>query len=217
MQRFRTRRKKVQLVILPLLIAFSLLFFYGTTMAADESHDTGHGTAQTEGAGHGEGDAGAVKDLFSRILNFTAMVVILFIVLKKSNALGLFSNRVQEIKQTMDRLKQEKQESEQKYEEIEQKLKDFEQERSAILEQARKDGEAEKERIIAEAKERARQIQDQAEKNIQHEIQAAKDRLRNEVVDLAARKAEETITRELNDEDQDRLVNDFIERVGQVN
>ena len=56
----------------------------------------------------------------------------------------------------------------------------------------------------------------QAELTIQQEMQSAKERLRREVMDLAAEKAQETIANEMTDEDQDRLVSEFIERVGKI-
>ena len=74
----------------------------------------------------------------------------------------------------------------------------------------------EKERIIAEANLRVQQIIEQAENTIQQEMQSARDRLKQEVVNLASQKAEEIIAREMTDEDQDRLVQDFIERVGKI-
>ena len=75
---------------------------------------------------------------------------------------------------------------------------------------------AEKERIVADARERVKGIIAQAELTIQQEIHSAKDRLKQEVVNLAAQKAQEIITKKLTDKDQDHLVNDFIERVGKL-
>ena len=75
------------------------------------------------------------------------------------------------------------------------------------------EGVAEKERIVAEAKERAAQILAQADVTIEREIQAARDRLKEELVDVAAQKAREIITKDITDSDQDNLVNEFIESV----
>jgi F0F1-type ATP synthase membrane subunit b/b' len=47
-------------------------------------------------------------------------------------------------------------------------------------------------------------------------MQSTVARLRQEVVDLAAQKAEEIISKGLTDKDQDNLVNEFIERVGRL-
>ncbi len=57
---------------------------------------------------------------------------------------------------------------------------------------------------------------EQAGVSIQYEIQTAKEKLKQEVVALAAQRAEEIIAREMTDKDQDRLVNEFIERLGKT-
>ena len=110
----------------------------------------------------------------------------------------------------------EKEEAESRCQDVEKQLKDFEEKRRAIIDQFRKEGLAEKEKIIAEAKERVTQIIEQSELTIQQEIQAARDRLKHEVVDLAAQKAREIIEKEIDEKDQDNLVNEFIERVGKI-
>jgi F0F1-type ATP synthase membrane subunit b/b' len=44
-------------------------------------------------------------------------------------------------------------------------------------------------------------------------LEAAKERLKQEVVDIAANKAQDMIVSQIKDSDQDHLVNEFIERV----
>jgi F-type H+-transporting ATPase subunit b len=69
---------------------------------------------------------------------------------------------------------------------------------------------------LAEARDRAKQILEQAEMSIQYELQTAKEKLKDEVVAVAAQRAEEIIAREMTDRDQDRLVNEFIETLGKT-
>ena len=52
--------------------------------------------------------------------------------------------------------------------------------------------------------------------SIQYEMQTAKEKLKQDVVALAAQRAEEIIAREMTDKDQDRLVNEFIEKLGKT-
>jgi F-type H+-transporting ATPase subunit b len=144
------------------------------------------------------------------------MVIILLWALKKANIKGLLSKRIEDIRQKLEALRNEKNEAERNYHDIEAKLKAFEKERMEILEQYRQEGEAEKEKILAEAALRVQQIIEQAEATIAQEMQSARDRLKQEVVGLAALKAKEIIAREINDQDQDRLVQDFIEKVGKI-
>ncbi|MBW1798666.1 MAG: ATP synthase F0 subunit B, partial [Deltaproteobacteria bacterium] len=104
-----------------------------------------------------------------------------------------------------DDLNAEKDTAEGRFQELEKKLKEFEVQKQEIIEQFKADGAAEKEKIIAEAKEGANQILIQADLTIEREIQAARDRLRQEVVEVAARNAQEIIEREIKDGDQDHL------------
>ncbi|MCF8061387.1 MAG: ATP synthase F0 subunit B [Deltaproteobacteria bacterium] len=209
-----------------LALVFAFLFLAGLagTSQVLAVEDTAHGetaaTGHQEAAGaadHGEDhDSGAMLDLLARFINFALLVIILAVVLKKSNALGFFSDRVQEIRNRMERLQQEKEEAESRYREIRQKLTDFESEKEGILAEARRDGEAEKAKIISEAERRVAQMLEQVETAVQHELEDARGRLREEVAELAADKAREIISRELGEDDQDRLVSEFIEKVGKV-
>ena len=125
-----------------LILLVSILFFAGltgTVMATPAGDESAHGSGSAV-AGHGEGaaaeshgdahhDEGAMLDLLARFINFALLVIILAVVLKKSNALGFFSDRVTEIKNRMEQLQREKEEAEAKYKEVQRKLTDFEAER----------------------------------------------------------------------------------------
>jgi len=163
------------------------------------------------GAAH-EGD-GRLVNLGARAINFALMVLILYLVLRKSPVKDFFSRRTEEIKQKFEELKREKDSAESRYAELERKLEEFEVKKKEIIEQYKAEGAAEKEKIIEEATKRAKQILEQADLTIQRELQTAKNILQRELLDLAARKAEEIIAKEIKDSDQDKLVNEFIDRV----
>lgn len=163
-----------------------------------------------EGGGHG---GGSVTDLLYRILNFGLMVVVLVVVIRKTTIKDFFSNRKEEIRKKLEELKRDKEIAENRCGELEKKLEEFELQKKEIIDQFRADGALEKEKIIAEAKERAAQILIQSDLTIEREIQAARNRLRQEVVDVAATRAEQIIARQIQESDQDHLVTEFIERV----
>ena len=167
-------------------------------------------------AGGAADRSGDLLDLLYRFINFALLVIILFVVLKKVPIKEFFSSRIEGIKKELEDLKKQKETAERKARDLESKLNAFAGERGEILAQYRADGLAEKERILAEAKERAKQILGQAEVSIQYEMQTAKEKLKQEVVALAAQRAEEIIAREMTDKDQDRLVNEFIEKLGKT-
>jgi F-type H+-transporting ATPase subunit b len=166
--------------------------------------------------GGGADRSADLLDLLYRWINFALLVIILVVVLRKVPIKEYFSSRIQRIQKELEDLKTQKESTQRKAQELESKLKAFEEERKGILEQYRAEGLAEKERILAEARDRAKQILEQAEVSIQYEMQTAKEKLKEEVVTLAAQKAEEIIAREMTDKDQDRLVDDFIEKLGKT-
>jgi F-type H+-transporting ATPase subunit b len=155
-------------------------------------------------------------DLLYRFINFALLVIILFLVLRKVPLKEYFSSRIEGIKKELEDLKRQRQAAEAKARDLESKLKAFEAERKEILAQYRADGLAEKERILAEAGVRTKQILEQAEVTIRHEMQTAKEKLKQEIVALAAQRAEEIIAREMTDSDQDRLVSEFIDKLGKT-
>lgn len=167
-----------------------------------------------ESGGHGGGqDSGRLLDLLYRFINFALLVIILFVVVRKSALKDMFAARKEEIRKKLDDLTRARSEAERRYQEIEKKLRAFEERKKEIIEQYRKEGLAEKEKITQEAHERAKLLLRQAEVAIEREIHEARDRLKLEVVNAAAEKARDMIAKEMKDSDQDRLVQEFIKKV----
>ena len=184
----RKNRSRALLVVGALMV---FLFVCGASYASsggeEAGHDStavsGHDTAVSgseaqgaHGGGQGAHDSGKkMTDLIYRAVNFSLLVIILFVVVKKTPIKDFFANRIEEIKNNFEDLNKEKELAEKRYQELEQKLKDFEASRQEIIDQYKAEGETEKDKIIAEAEQRATQILAQAELTIQREIQAAGD------------------------------------------
>jgi F-type H+-transporting ATPase subunit b len=219
MQGFKYAKGYILLAIF--LICFGCLGL-NPVIAEEAAHAPASANLQTTGHGEGqetehEGDRkGDLLDLLYRFINFALLVIILFIVIKKSPIKGFFAARGEEIRKKLDDLKKEKEEAESRYQEIERQLRDFDEKRRDIIDQYKKEGLAEKERIIAEANERVKQIIDQSELTIQQEIQAARDKLKQDIVELAAQKASEIMANKIDERDQDNLIDEFIERLGKT-
>ena len=168
----RTKRIIFSLVF---LIICSLLPF-SSIRAEESTHSDVSHSVQTSvndvnhDATHNGDRSGDLIDLFYRFINFTLLVIILFVVIKKTKIMDHLSTRGEEIKQRLSDLKREKEEAESKYRELETKLRDFETKRKGLLDQYRKEGLAEKDKIISEAKERVKQILEQSELTIQQEM-----------------------------------------------
>jgi F-type H+-transporting ATPase subunit b len=184
---------------------------HSLTVQTSENNQRPHETAAN---GDNRGD---LTDLFYRFINFTLLVVILFIVVKKTKLSDQLSMRGEEIRQRLSDLHREKEDAENRYRETEARLKAFEIDRKEILEQYKKEGLAEKDKIISQARKSVKQILEQSELAIRQEVQSARDQLKQEVAGLAAQRAGEIIDKELDEKDQDNLVNEFIEKVGKAN
>jgi F-type H+-transporting ATPase subunit b len=219
---FKVQDKKRVLFSAIFFILFSFLF-YCPALGEERSHPSVDEAVHTadngishEG-GHSEDRSADLIDLLYRFESFLLLVIILFIVIKKTKITDYFSARSEEIRNKLEDLRREKEETESKYQEMEKKLKEFEGKRKEIIDQYKKEGLAEKDKIIEEAKVRVKQIIDQSEMTIQQEIQAARDSLKFDIVELAAQKAQQIISREMDERDQNRLITEFLERVGKEN
>jgi len=193
-----TKRKWALAIGCALLVLF---FFCGLSLASGGGE---------QGGAH---ESNKLLDLLYRCLNFAMLVIILFVVIRKTAVKDFFSARRAEIEKKFEDLKGDRDAAESRYQELEKKLKEFEVKKKEIIEQFKADGAAEKEKIIAEARKRADEILAQADLTIELQIQATRDRLRQETVDTAAENARQIVAKEMKDSDQDRLVDEFIDRV----
>lgn len=168
----------------------------------------GGGGHQTSSLSHEK-----LMDLLWRVMNFTGLVIILVMALKKPLANAL-NGRRQAIARQFEELDIQKAEAERKYREYEAKLASLDAEVKNIIDAAVAQGETEKKRIIEEANRAAGDIKRQAEMAVQYELAAAKRRLRAEVADQAVEMAEQLISKNLQESDQIRLVENYLEKVG---
>ena len=83
-----------------------------------------------------------------------------------------------------------------------------------VIEQAMAQAQTEKARILAEAEQMAEDIRHQAQAAVQGEIESAKRRLREDIAEAAAKMAEELLRNNLSEADQNRIAEQYLERVG---
>jgi len=218
----RGHLKRTFLLSAIIIILFSFLninhaFSEETPPAAHEKTVQAESSEGGAEGAHEKDRTGDLIDLGYRFLNFTLLVVVLGYGIKKAKLMDYLSARSEEIRSRLDDLKNGKEEAERKYQDIEAKLKDFESKRRDILEEYRKEGIAEKERIIRDARERADQIIVQSEATIKQEMLSVRNRLKQEIVDLAIGQARDIIQKEINEKDHDDLIDEFITKVGRLN
>lgn len=150
------------------------------------------------------------------IVNF----LILTAILKKflfGPIVKTLESRAEAVKQNIDSAEADKMAASQLKAEYNTQLQNAQIEAQQIVATAKKAAENTKNEILEEAKISASKVKDKAVKEIEEEKQAAIQQLKGEVSTLSVMLAEKIIGRSLNPEDHKKLVNDFMEEVGELN
>jgi F-type H+-transporting ATPase subunit b len=174
-----------------------------------------YASADAHGAAGGGIPEHKLWDLLYRTLNFIALAAILIHFLKKPIVNGLNSRR-ESIKEQLETLESRKAEAEQMYKEAEAKLTKLDDEVNTIIAEAVSQGEAEKVKILEDAERSAGDIKRQAEMAVAHELTVAKTSLKAEVAEQAVLLAEELIKKNLQQADQDKMVAEYLDKVGGI-
>ncbi len=96
------------------------------------------------------------------------------------------------------------------------KLAGLETEVQSILASLRQEGERERNRVVSEAQATAVKIKEDASFLAEQEVKMARQKLREEMAELAAATARPLVERNLSSADQTRLADDFIQTIGQT-
>jgi len=168
-----------------------------------------------EGGAHGGGHDGAAqwKDFMWRCIDFAALVLIMVWAVKKADMKKALADRQAGIDKALREADEMKSAAEKKFAEYNAKLAQANKETEELQKVIREDGLAEKARIVAEAKIAAEKIKDQAKTMADQEIVRARTELREEASRLAVQLAEQTLKSAMKQEDQDRLVGEYLTKV----
>lgn len=228
MKRVKQAARLTLLAMMTLWFAFSATAVFASS-AAQDTHAAdpaihaapadGHGDAAAEhGGGHAVKNslsAEKLKDLAFRIMNFAVLLFLLVKFTAKPIGSGLAARRKQ-IKDELEDLETRKQTAQDSYRDFEAKLATVEQEIDLVVEKAVAQAQVEKTKILEKAEQAAADIQRQAEMTIQKEIMEARRSLKNEVAEQAAVMAEGLIVKNLTQDDQVKIVEDYLAKVGAV-
>lgn len=168
-------------------------------------------------AASGEGEHGAepkgwVATDNYRVMNFAVLAIALVFLLRKPLSQAL-NGRITGIKKQLADLEGRKEAAEKELVVYNQKLAQLEQEAGKLIGEYVKQGEDAKARILKEAEAAAEKFETQARRNIEHEFEEAKVKLKQEAFEKALVKAEEMIKEKMTSKDQDRLVNEYLKKV----
>lgn len=194
--RFMRKHSKT---IIPAASAF-LFIFAGIALASSGGE---HGAAAPKGW--------MATDTY-KVMNFAVLMIALFYIARKPVA-EFFSSRVKAIKDELADLEQKKAAAEKSLAEYAEKMASLDQESERIVETYVKQGEVAKQRILAEAEAQAAKLEESARRNIEQEFKAAKLKLQQEIAEKALEQAETLVKELINSDDQDRLVDEYLDKV----
>jgi len=195
-------------VVFSVIMAIMILFFYaGVALGSSDS-------SGSSGGEHGEehGTKGWVATDTYRVMNFAVLAVALFFILRKPVSQAL-NGRIKDIQNQLSDLEEKKNEAEKKLAEYDKKIASLDKEAEKIIAEYIKQGEEAHKKILEESKKEAVKLEEQAKRKIDHEFNAAKQELQTEILEKALAKAEGLVKEKITSEDQDRLVDEYLDKV----
>lgn len=187
----------------------------GTAAGHGEAVVGEHAAAGAHGAVRNSLSPEKLKDLGLRVMNFVALMIILIKFGAKPIGAAL-SGRRKQVKEDLESVEAKKVEAERSYKEFSAKLASVEKDVGLIVEKAIAQAEIEKVKIIERAEKMAEDIKRQAQMAVANEVTAARRMLKNEIADKAAVMAEALIIKNLTADDQVKIVEDYLDKVGAI-
>ena len=171
-----------------------------------------------EGEAHGGGHGGAqLKDFMWRCIDFAALVVIIVWAVKKADMKKALADRQASIEKSLREADEMTASAAKKFAEYNEKIAQATRDTENLQKVMREEGLAEKARIIAESKIAAERIKEQAKVLADQEIVRAKTELREEAARLSVELAEQTLKGAVKQDDQNRLVGEYLTKVVELN
>ena len=150
-----------------------------------------------------------------KFINLTIFILALVFVLTRKAKLGeAFRERREGIKRELARAKEERDAALAKLKEVEERLTQLDTAVAAIQEQSKREAAEERERIARSTETEIAKLSQQAQREIENAVKAAKKELRRYTAEQSVRLAEEMIRREIKPEDDARLITRNIEELG---
>ncbi len=151
------------------------------------------------------------------IILVLANTLILFLVLKHflfDKVNKVIDDRKNEVVETFKRADEAEANAKQMELEYTEKLNQAKEESAEIVKAATKKAQVRSDEIIADAKAEAKSIVDNAGSEIEREKKIAINQIKDEIADIAFSAAEAVIEKEINTKDNEKLIESFIDSVG---
>ena len=195
------RSKRLTWIAL-LLVATILSFSIGIAFAATE----GHGEDSTW-------NYGVTGKMTWRIINSLVLLVVMWYLLKKPTA-TFFRERKAQIAKDLEDAKLQRERAERTLKEYEAKMAGMEKEIERLKAEIKKSADVESEKVLANADRMAAAMVESARLAAEQEVRKAKAELQAESVDLAVEMAEAVISEKIRDDDQKKIVEEYLSKVG---
>ncbi len=154
-----------------------------------------------------------VGDWLPRIINFAIIAGVVVYFMRKPIR-DFFANRSAEIAKAMQESKEARERAVAALAEMERKIKDLEAETSRLVAEAESRGEKDRAALVEEGKKLVQEIQGQVKEGIDIEVQKAKTALAVEAALLSIDLAEGKIKEKISGQDHERIVKEYISKVG---
>jgi len=194
-ERVKSKKLKVKGLIF-LLFNLHFLFFVPVVLAVEG----------------GEHHVTTWKDWVWPIFNFLVLVGVL-VYFGRKPIREYFRKRTELIEKSLKEAEEARMFAKKALEEVQERLKNTDQEIREIIEGARKAGERERESLIAEGERLRQKILEQARANIEFELDRAKKEIKSEAALIAIELAEKQIKERLGKEEQEALIDEYIQRL----
>jgi F-type H+-transporting ATPase subunit b len=160
----------------------------------------------------GDAEGRTASNLLWKGINFAILLLGIYIVWRKSIK-GMFTKRRVEIQNGLEEAKAAKEAAEKKVEDYKGKLSSLELRLEEAAKEIRREWEVERERVMADSRVAIERLKGQASFTLAQEVKKARQEVRREAAVLAVDMARELLGKELNAEDQERLVKVSIEKL----
>lgn len=147
-----------------------------------------------------------------RVMNFVVLAAALFFLLRRPVSQAL-TGRIRQIKERLSDLESKKEAAEKQLAVCDERLSLLKQEAEKIVDEYIRQGNEARMKILQEAEAAVEKLNEQAQKTIAYEFKKEKIKLQEEILEKALVKAEGIIREKISSGDQNRLIDEYIEKV----
>ena len=145
-------------------------------------------------------------------------LLILFLVMKHflfNKVNKVMEDRKNEVAETYKQADEAKERAEKLEQDYEERISGAKEESAKIIQAATRKAQQRSDEIIADAKVEAKGITEQARSEIEREKKIAVNKIKDDITDIAFQAAQAVIEKDLSSADNERLIGEFIDNVGE--